>query len=157
MAESKGKEVEVARQDPFELSPWSSFRELSTRFDRMLDEMFRGERGAWPSAIGVPMDITESDDEYVISADLPGVKKNDLTVECREGTLSIRGEKKSEREETREKARVLERRYGAFSRSCSLPSDADPDRIDAKFQDGVLKVHIHKRPEAKPKTVAIKG
>jgi HSP20 family protein len=155
MAESK--ESKVARWDPFgELNvlrdPWGLPRLGSLA--RWLEEA-GGERGL--GAIAPTVDVTESDERYLITAEVPGVKKGDLTLEIHEGVLTLRGEKKEEREETREKARRLERRYGAFSRSFTLPADADPAKIDATFADGVLKIAIPKRPEAKPAQVSIKG
>jgi HSP20 family protein len=80
-----------------------------------------------------------------------------VTVELEDDLLGIRGEKRNEREDKKEKRRLVERSYGAFSRSFTLPSNADPDRIDATFKDGVLTVTIAKRPEAKPRVVDIKS
>lgn len=158
MAEEESKHI--ARWDPFRdlaaWEPWGGFREGS-RLARLMDEMF-GERPRLGLGVTVPaVDVTEADDHYLISAEIPGVKRHDLTLEVREGVLSLRGEKRSEREETKEKARILERSYGAFSRSFSLPADADPEKISAKFEDGVLKVTIAKRPEAKAKAISIKS
>jgi len=92
-----------------------------------------------------------------VRAELPGVDKNEVTVELDQGVLSIRGEKKSRRDEKLERGRRLECSYGAFSRSFALPQDADPDRIAADFKDGVLDVKVAKLPESKPKQIAVKG
>jgi len=150
----------MAEEQRHAIARWDPFRELgdlpSSRLGRLLDDVF-GDR---PQGVGLKspvVDVSEDDDKYVISAEVPGVKRDDLTVECHEGVLSIRGEKKSSREETREKARLLERSYGAFSRSFSLPSDADADQLHATFKDGVLEIEIHKKAESKPRTVAIKS
>ena len=150
-------EKRPAKWDPFrELERWSPLREWpSLRMGRLFDELL-GERGA----VSVPspaVDITEGDDKYVVTAEVPGVKRDDLTVELHDGVLSIRGEKKSEREETKEKARYLERSYGAFTRAFTLPADANAEKVSASFENGVLKVEVAKRAEAKPKTIAIKG
>jgi HSP20 family protein len=158
MAESK--ETRVARWDPFaELGlrdPWAALPRFGA-LSRWMEEAF-GEPVLRGAGISAPIvDITESDQRYLISAEVPGVKKGDLTLEIHEGVLTLRGEKKEEREETKDKARRLERRYGAFSRSFTLPSDADSSKIDASFADGVLKISIPKRPEAKPAQVSIKG
>lgn len=158
MAESK---TQVARWNPLaeldEAFGFAPFPELAgaSRLSRMMEEMFGKANGG---AIGrFALDVTESDAEYAISAELPGVKKDDLTVECADGVLSIRGEKKSEREDKKERGRVLERTYGSFSRALRLPDDADPEKIKATFENGVLQLRVSKRPEAKPKTIAIKG
>jgi HSP20 family protein len=154
MAESEKRPV---RWDPFrEIERWSPLREWpGLRLGRVFDELLGEGR---PLSVPSPaVDITEADDKYVVTAEVPGVKREDLTVELQDGVLSIRGEKKSEREETKEKARYLERSYGAFTRAFTLPADANPDRVSATFENGVLKVEVAKRAEAKPKTIAIKG
>src|SRR5688572_22864127 len=112
------------------------------RMQRWMEEAF-GDRGL-ASLPALPLDVTEADGHYVMTAELPGVDKKDLTVECQNGALSIRGEKRSQREETKEKARLLERSYGAFSRTLVLPDDADLDQVNATFRDGVLRIEIQK-------------
>ena len=102
------------------------------------------------------LDVNETDDHYAITVELAGARKEDVTVECEEGVLTIRGEKKSEREEKKEQQRFVERRYGAFSRSFSLPRDADGEHIEATFENGVLTLTIPKSEAAKPRTVSIK-
>lgn len=149
------EEKAVTRWNPFDdlgaLAPWMGRPDLRQRMDEIFGEQSR-------SGMVVPaIDVTEADGQYLISAEIPGVKKDDLTIEVQEHSLTIRGEKKSEREETKDKARRLERSYGAFSRSFALPADADENKIEASFEDGVLKVTVAKRPEAKPQQVAIKG
>jgi HSP20 family protein len=163
MTEKKERETKgVARWDPFaELEAWAPlrdwpFREFGTsRLARMMEEAFG--RPARPGQLVPAIDVSEDDGNYVVSAELPGVKKDDVTVECQDGVLTIRGEKKSEREEKKEKGRYLERSYGSFSRSFTLPSNADPDRIQAGFKDGVLTVTIAKTEETKPKVISIKS
>ena len=157
--ESKG----VTRWDPFgELEAWEPLRDwpfrefgASSHLARMMEEMFgrSSRRGQLVPAI----DVSEDDGNYVVSVELPGVKKDDVTIECHDHVLTIRGEKKSEREEKKEKGRYFERSYGAFSRSFTLPSNADPDRIQASFKDGVLTVTIAKTEEAKPRVISIKS
>jgi HSP20 family protein len=151
MAETRAKEV--TRWDPFrDLERWAGLGDVpGLRLRRLLAE----EPGG---AIVVPaVDVTEADDKYVITAEIPGVKKEDLTLELHDGVLSIRGEKRSEREETKQKARLLERTYGAFTRAFTLPADAAVDKVTASFENGVLRIEIAKRAEAKPKTIAIKS
>jgi HSP20 family protein len=153
------KERALARlEHPFgwlERSPFADFFGGPTRMHRFFDDTF-GERGV-AGIPALPLDVTEADGHYVLTAELPGVDKKDLSVECKDGALSIRGEKRSQREETKEKARLLERTYGAFSRTLVLPEDADVDQVNASFRDGVLRVEIQKKPAGKPKTVAIKS
>jgi len=157
----EGKARTPARWEPFrELEAWepSRFFLPSVFFPSRMGRMFEELERSWPAAReGRPaMDVAESDDRYTITVELPGVKKDDVTVEMAEGRLSIRGEKKSEREEKKEHRRYSERSFGVFERSFYLPADADGDRIAARFDDGVLTLEIPKREEAKPQTIAIK-
>jgi HSP20 family protein len=154
---SKTERSLARAETPFGWLERSPFSELfgGPRLQRWFDEAFT-ERGL-AGIPALPLDVTEADGHYVLTADVPGVDKKDLTVECKDGTLSIRGEKRSQREETKEKARLLERTYGAFSRTLILPDDADVDQVSASFKDGVLRIEVQKKPTAKPKTVAIKG
>ena len=141
------------------LEPWSPFREFGlgpSRLAHLIDEMF-GEHPRAGQGLVPPVDIVEAEDHYRISAELPGVSKDDLTVEVHDNVLSIRGEKKTEREETQEKGRRLERSYGAVSRSFTLPADGNVEQLSAAFENGVLKITVPKQPEAKPKTIAIEG
>ena len=156
MAESK--ESSVTTRSPLfpELDPFRG----GDPFRSLLDRFFREAPEGWRSlqSFTTPqVDITETADEYRIHAELPGVSKDDVSVELEHGSLTIRGEKKSQRDEKNEKGRRLECSYGAFSRSFSLPADADADRISAKFKDGVLDVAIKRTAASKPKQVAIKS
>ena len=101
------------------------------------------------------VDISENDDAYVVTVELAGANKDDVNVEVHDGTLTIRGEKRDEREEKNEKRRYIERTFGSFARSFTLPSNADGEKVTARFQDGVLTVEIAKCDEAKPKTIQV--
>lgn len=118
-----------------------------------LPESFWGQAGRWVPA----MDVSEDDDQYVITVELPGTKREDVALEVHENRLTIRGEKRDEREEKKEQRRYIERSFGSFSRSFSLPKDADREHIEAGFENGVLSISIPKLEEAKPRTVDIKG
>jgi HSP20 family protein len=140
---------------------WDPFRELETFFDdwRPLEfsPRFRRLLEQRPAVFAPAIDVHEGDKEYVVTAEVPGVARNEITVEVDEGMLTLRGEKKTEREEKKERRRWVERSYGAFSRSFRLPSDAQVDRIDASFKDGVLTIKIPKSEARKPRTVSVKG
>lgn len=101
-------------------------------------------------------DITETETEYLVKAELPGVKREDVKVIQEDGVLTIEGERKYEKEEKGEKAHRVERFYGTFSRSFSLPDDADAKAIRAETKEGVLNVHIPKVKGEKTKPVQIK-
>jgi HSP20 family protein len=157
MAEQKESAVTPRASRFSELDPWKGL----DPFRGLLDRFFLHEPPeTWRQleTFTTPkVDITETDDEYRVRAELPGVSKDDVTVEFEHGLLTIRGEKKSQRDEKTEKGRRLECSYGAFSRSFSLPQDIDADRIAATFKDGVLDVTVKRTPTSKPKQVAIKG
>ena len=102
------------------------------------------------------VDVSEDDAKYCITVELPGASKDDVTVEHHDNMLTIRGEKKSEREEKKEQRRYVERTFGSFSRSFSLPADADADQVKATFENGVLTLAIPKTEADKPRVVAIK-
>jgi HSP20 family protein len=163
MAKEKQEKEEprsaVTAWEPFgELRDWQPFGTgFPTRLGRLLREL--EEDWPWPSAGRgwLPaLDVHETDDAYAVSVELPGVSREDVTVEVNEGILTVRGEKKSEREDKKEQRRFVERRYGTFTRSFSLPRDADGDRVEAGFENGVLTLTIPKPEAAKPRTVKIK-
>lgn len=147
----------MAEQETSQITPTDPLRELDwfhswwparqlPRFRRLIEE------GGWTPSV----DISEDDEHFVVTAELPGARKEDVAVELDEGFLTIRGEKRSEREEKDEQRRYIERSYGSFSRSFTLPTNADPDRIEASFEDGVLTVEIAKREASKPKSIVVR-
>jgi HSP20 family protein len=102
------------------------------------------------------VDIAEDDKEYTIKVELPGVNKEDVRVSVEGGVLSISGERKAEKEEKNKKYHRIERTYGSFARSFTLPEGTASDRVGAEFKDGVLKVHLPKDEKAKPKSIDVK-
>jgi HSP20 family protein len=101
-------------------------------------------------------DITEDDKEYIIKAELPDVKKEDVKVTVENGVLTIAGERRFEKEEKKKKYHRVERAYGTFVRSFALPDLAHADRVKAEFKDGMLTVHVPKSERAKAKQVEVK-
>ena len=101
-------------------------------------------------------DITEDDKEYIIKTELPDVKKEEVKVTVENGVLTIAGERKFEKEEKKKKYHRIERAYGTFVRSFTLPDDADAGKVKAEFKDGVLTVHLPKSASAKPKQIEVK-
>ena len=102
------------------------------------------------------VDITEDDKEYLIKADLPEIKKEDVKISVEDGVLAISGERKYEKEEKGKKYHRVERAYGSFERSFSVPADAEEEKVSAQFKDGVLLVHLPKGETEKPKRLQIK-
>ena len=102
------------------------------------------------------VDITEDEKEYVVKAELPEVKKEELSVTMENGVLTITGERKFEKEEKGKRYHRVERSYGTFTRSFTVPEDADASKVSADFKDGVLCVHVGKDEKAKPKAIDVK-
>src|SRR5215218_8078242 len=101
------------------------------------------------------MDLVEADDHFVLKADLPGLSEEDVNIEVRDNALTISGERKAEHEQRERGWYRVERSFGSFSRSLSLPEGVDPERIKAEFHNGVLEVQIPKPEERKPRRIAI--
>ena len=143
---------------------WDPFKELNELENRLATVFGRapvrknGEKDeAMTVAEWAPLvDITEDEKEYLIKAQLPEVKKDDMKVSVQDGILTIAGERKSEKEEKNKKFHRVEWAYGSFSRSFTLPEDADADKVAGDFKDGVLKVHVPKSEKAKPKKIEVK-
>ena len=146
------------------LNRWNQLKGLET-FQHNLDSLLlhrpvpRPERqeqlmtvAEWTPVV----DISEDDQEYRIKAELSEVRKEDVKVTAEKGTLTIMGERKFEKEETGRRYHRVERAYGSFGRSFSLPDDASPAKVSAEFKDGVLVVHLVKDEKVKPQQVEVK-
>jgi len=103
------------------------------------------------------VDLVDTDGEYTVTAELPGVKPDDVEVDVEDDVLTIKGEKKEERKEETKGRRIYEREYGSFERSFTLPRSVDADRVKAEFKTGILTVHLPKREEAMGRKVAIES
>jgi len=147
---------------------WNPTRELATwpsdlfgiqrEMNRMFDGFFRGTTdedstlAAWTPAV----DIAERDDAYLVKVELPGVNKDEVKITLESNILTIRGEKKQEQETKKENYHRVERSYGSFQRSFTLPTTVKSDKIDASYKDGVLMVTLPKAEEAKPKQIEVR-
>lgn len=145
---------------------WEPFRDLLTlqdRMNRLFDESFRSVRGSGSGeddwALGgswAPLvDIYEREGNIVLKAELPGVDPKDVDIRVENNVLTLRGERKFDAEVNRDNYHRVERAYGAFSRSFTLPNVVDTGDIKAEFKDGVLSVTLPKRAEAKPRQISI--
>jgi len=138
------------------------FAEMRAEMDRVFDS-FLGRGFFGGSGLGLPrlsrteapatltepdVDIRENDKELVIEADMPGMEEKDIQVNLREGILTLKGEKKSQREEKKDTYHLMERSYGSFERSFRLPETVNEEGIKAAFDKGVLRIALPKRPEA---------
>jgi HSP20 family protein len=146
---AKGPETSVSRPRDF----FSAMRE---EMDRVFDQFERGfprwpsvwRRGGGGGLMSPELDVRESADAITIEAELPGVDEKDISVTVANGMLTIKGEKRQEKEEKSEDYYLAERSYGTFQRSLRLPESIDDTKVEAKFAKGVLKITAAKRPEA---------
>ena len=141
----------ITRFTPIRLSPWRELGDFSTSFGRLFNEA--AERGSWTPAVSVE----ESADELLFSIEVPGVARDAISVEVKNDVLTVRGEKKEEREEKDEglKYHVWERHFGSFQRTFKLPSTVSVDDVGADYQDGVLSIRVPKLPEAKARQIEV--
>jgi HSP20 family protein len=133
------------------MKPEPFSREIDRVFDAFFGQTDQGRR--WVP----PVDLVEAEDHFVLRADLPGLSEGDVNIEVQDGTLTISGERKAEHEQREKGWYRIERSFGRFSRSLSLPDGVDPDGIKASFTHGVLEVRIPKPEERKPRRIAISG
>jgi HSP20 family protein len=159
--------VRLERERMNGLTKWDPFRDwdplhelsefqnrLSSAFDRSAPQ--KGNEAKMMSQWTPAVDIFEDDKEFLVKAELPDIKKEDVHVTVDNGVLSISGERKFEKEEKKRRYHRVERSYGSFARSFSLPEGADPAKVHAEFKDGVLQVHMVKSEMAKPKQIEVK-
>ena len=150
----------------YSVTRWNPLREMEEaqrRMSSLLDwtQFRRGNLTPEDETISVPqwaplVDIAEDAKEYLIKLELPEVQKDDVKVTVESGTLTISGERKAEKEEAGRKFHRVERFYGRFERSFSVPEDAEADNVKANFKDGVLRVHLAKSEKARPRQIEVK-
>jgi len=140
---------------------WEPFRDMMTmqrEFDRFFKEAFTpffGEGELSTRTWAPPVDIYETENDIVVKAELPGIEPKDVDVKVEDNTLYLKGERKFEKETKEDNYHRVERSYGAFARSFSLPNSINTDKVKAEFRDGLLTLTLPKREEAKPKTIKI--
>lgn len=137
---------------------WSPMSEFRRDFDRLFDDWatpvvapaLRTEQSYMPVC-----DVEELSDHYLLSLEMPGMKKEDIKLEVHEGQLTVSGERQTESSQRQESQRYSERRYGKFQRSFTLPVGIDADKVEANYQDGVLRIVVPKTESAKPRQIKI--
>lgn len=143
-----------------ELDRWpSDFFGVQRDINRLFDNFFRGmgtEEAMATSVYAPAVDIAEQENEFVVKVELPGVAKEDVKVSLESNILTIKGEKKQEKEEKNKNFHRVERSYGSFQRSFTLPSSVKSEKIDAVFANGILSISLPKVEEAKPKQIEVK-
>ena len=133
--------------------------DLSREMNRLFDSFLRSDSAdeSMASSYWTPaVDILEADDAYTVEAELPGLKKDEVKISVQDNILTLRGEKKDERKESKKGYLRMETSYGSFTRSFTLPTTINPSKIEAEFKDGILKIQIPKAEEAKPKMIEVK-
>lgn len=142
------------------LVSWDPWREIEDMLDRYTRAVGRPQprsqeiiaTGDWSPLV----DIVETNKEFAIRVEIPDVQKEDVKVNVENGVLTIRGERKQEKEEQGKKFHRIERRYGIFTRSFTLPDNVDETKVKASFKDGMLNIQIEKTEKAKPKAIEVK-
>ncbi len=146
------------------LTSWESLREFSAMQERMnrMNRLFREsyspegpEEALTTTTLAPPVDIYEDEHNIVLKIDVPGIDERDIDVRIQNSTLTVHGERKIEKEEKEENFRRVERQYGSFTRSFTLPSSVDPGQVSARCDKGVLKINLAKRVEAKPTQIKV--
>jgi HSP20 family protein len=146
------------------LTNWESLREFSAMQERMnrMNRLFREsyspegpEEALTTTTLAPPVDIYEDEHNIVLKIDVPGIDERDIDVRIQNSTLTVHGERKIEKEEKEENFRRVERQYGSFTRSFTLPSSVDPGQVSAHCDKGVLKINLAKRVEAKPTQIKV--
>src|SRR5437762_9527070 len=140
---------------------WDPFRDLNLlqdRMNRLFDDAGRGWRpdeAAATTTWSPAVDIYETEGEIIVKAELPGVDRKDITLHLEKNVLTLKGERKFEKETKEENYHRIERAYGGFSRSFSIPATVDEEKIRADYRDGILKIALPNKEQVKPKQIAI--
>src|SRR5215469_7227650 len=141
------------------LTRWDPFREFTTLQDRM-NRLFRDsfgdrEEALTTSTFAPPVDVYEDEHQVTLKIEVPGIDEKDIDVRVENNMLTVHGERKFEKEEKEENFRRVERQYGSFTRSFTLPNTVDTDSIQANYDKGILKIQLAKKAEAKPKQIKV--
>jgi len=146
------------------LTGWESLRELSAMQDRMnrMNRVFRAshspegpQEALTTTTLAPPVDIYEDEHNIILKIEVPGIDEKDIDVSIQNNTLTVRGERKIEKDEKEENFHRVERQYGSFTRSFTLPSSVDPGQVSARCDKGVLKISLAKKAEAKPTQIKV--
>ena len=141
-------------------SPATDLARLQREFDQMFETFFPVRNGGsteTANAVWSPrVDFAETDDAYLAWLDIPGMSKNDFEINYHDGVLSVSGERQAEQRDEKHNYVRVERSYGRFFRSFTLPKSVNADKIQANYSDGVLRLHIPKAEESKPRRISIK-
>ena len=141
------------------ITRWDPYREvvaLQNRVNSLFRDLNEGENPLTTASFVPAVDIYEDDKKVMLKLEVPGIEQKDLDVSVENHTLTVKGERKFEKEEKEENFHRIERRYGSFYRAFTLPSSVDTEHVSASYNAGVLKLELAKKPEAQPKQIEIK-
>lgn len=147
--------IEIWRPRAASVSPWQAFNEMERAMDEMMGMRTTGRRGTAEREWMPSVEMYEKDNKFVIKAELPGVKKEDIDVSVTDHSLTIKGEKQATRETKREDYYLNEVSYGSFMRTIPLPENVDAENVEANFNDGLLEIVVPKMALTKAKRVSI--
>jgi HSP20 family protein len=140
------------------ITRWDPFREFSTLQDRM-NRLFRESQGPeealTASSFAPPVDVYEDEHNVSLKIEVPGIDEKDIDVRIENNVLTVHGERKFEKEEKEENFRRVERQYGSFTRTFTLPTTVDAEKVSANYDKGILKIALPKKAEAKPKQIKV--
>jgi HSP20 family protein len=140
------------------INRWDPFREvvaLQNRVNSLFREMNDGDSPLTTASFVPAVDIYEDSKKVVLKLEVPGMEEKDLDIRVENNTLTVKGERKFEKDEKEENFHRIERRYGSFYRAFTLPSTVDAENVQARYEAGVLKVELNKKPEAQPKQIKV--
>jgi HSP20 family protein len=142
------------------ITRWDPFREFVTlqdRMNRLFHESFADNREETltTTTFAPPVDVYEDEHTVTLKVEVPGIEEKDIDVRIENNTLTVHGERKFEKEEKEENYRRVERQYGSFTRTFTLPTTVDPEKVQADYDKGVLKIQLAKKAEAKPKQIKV--
>jgi HSP20 family protein len=140
------------------ITRWDPFREviaLQNRVNSLFRDSIESESALTTASFIPAVDVYEDDKKVVLKLEVPGIEEKDLDIRVENHTLTVKGERKMEKEEKEENFHRVERRYGSFFRAFTLPTTVDTENVDAKYEAGVLKLELKKKPEAQPKQIKV--
>jgi len=149
----------LVRWSPLRWDPFGEFSTLQERMNRLFEDLIpatrKGEEELNTGTFYPAVDISEGEKDITLKAELPGIDKKDVHVEINDGVITLRGERKIEKEDKKEHYHRVERSYGSFNRSFTLPTTVDSGKVKANYKDGILEVTLPRKEEAKPKSIPV--
>jgi HSP20 family protein len=140
-----------------DITPWKELEDLTARMQHMFEPAFKTSLLSEPVGWMPAVELVEEDSEFLLTAELPGIPVENVDVSIEDNVLTLKGEKKAEEKFEKGRRHIVERSYGAFERSFTLPRNVEPEKIRAEFKDGIVLVHIPKGDAVKPRHIQIKG